>query len=89
VHVFNAVDQESNREPSFLNRFVFVLHDLPELVDLVDDAAVLRVIGRPFSIVLGFVEENVHVMPGGGVPHPAANLVCPRRGVGDRLAWLQ
>jgi hypothetical protein len=55
MQVLDAVEQEPQREPSLLDRLGLVADHLPELVDLVHDTAVFRVIGGPLRIVLRLI----------------------------------
>jgi hypothetical protein len=89
VHVFDAVDQKPQCETAILDRLGLVLDDEPELVDLVDYAAVLRIVRRPLSIVVGLVQEDVDVVPRGGLWQQAAVLVRSQRGVCKRFTWFQ
>jgi hypothetical protein len=56
VRLLNAVQQEPQCKPSLLDRPALVLHYQSELVDFIDLAAVLRIVGRPLSIAGGFIQ---------------------------------
>jgi hypothetical protein len=45
VHVLKTVNQETQREPSFLDRLALVADDFAKLVYLVHDATELRIVG--------------------------------------------
>jgi hypothetical protein len=44
VHVLDGVNEEPQGEPTILDGLGFVLQSCPELVDLVDDATVFRIV---------------------------------------------
>jgi hypothetical protein len=89
MHVLDAVDEESQGEPPVLSRLGRVFQDGPELVDLVDNATVLRVNCRPLGVIARFVERDVHVVPGSGLGQPPSVLIGPRRGVGAALTFIE
>ena len=70
VHVLDAVNEEPQGEPAIVDRFALVLQGRPELVDLVDHAALLRIVCRPLGVVRGFIEGDVDVMPGSSLRVP-------------------
>ena len=77
VHVLDAMDEEPQGEPAILDGLALVFKGHPELVDLVDHAALGRDVAGELGVVAGLVERDVDVMPGGRLRQPAAVLVRP------------